>query len=152
MQEYRLFSGRCEGCGRMHRAALPPGVPSGQIGPRAQALKAPVAQAAASLSSARVIHMDETRFPREGSANWVWAVVQPTLAVFTILPSRARYVIRDLIGDNPQGVVVSDRYAAYAYVVGPAKFIRSLRVQIDGHPGQALHQAACSGCRCRLVV
>lgn len=159
VQEYRLFSGRCAQCGRIHRAALPPGVPRGQIGPRAlafigvlgthyhltqfkirdllarmmgvdfsvgaisqaqgklaQALKAPVAQAAATLSSASVIHMDETRFPREGSGNWVWAVVQPKLAVFTILPSRARYVIRDLIGDNPQAVVVSDRYAAYAYV------------------------------------
>ena len=159
VQEYRLFSGRCAQCGRIHRAALPPGVPRGQIGPRAlafigvlgthyhltqfkirdllarmmgvdfsvgaisqaqgklaQALKAPVAQAAATLSSASVIHMDETRFPREGSANWVWAVVQPKLAVFTILPSRARYVIRNLISDNPQGVVVSDRYAAYAYV------------------------------------
>ena len=132
VQEYRLFTGRCQGCGRMHRAVLPPGVPSGQIGPRAlafigvlgthyhltqfkirdllarmmgvdfsvgaisqaqgklaQALKAPVAQAAATLSSANVIHMDETRFPREGSANWVWAAVQPTLAVFTPRPSKA---------------------------------------------------------------
>ena len=159
VQEYRLYSGRCARCGRNHRAALPPGVPSGQIGPRAlaligvlgtryhltqfkirdllarmmgvdfsvgaisqahgkvaQALKAPVAQAVATLSRAPIIHMDETSYPREGSANWVWAVVQPKLAVFTILPSRARYVIRDLIGDAPQGVVISDRYAAYAYV------------------------------------
>lgn len=185
VQEYRLFSGRCAQCGRIHRAALPPGVPSGQIGPRAlafigvlgthyhltqfkirdllarmmgvdfsvgaisqaqgklaQALKAPVAQAAATLSSASVIHVDETRFPREGSANWVWAVVQPKLAVFTILPSRARYVIRNLIGDNPQGVVVSDRYAAYAYVdVGQrqvcwAHLIRDF-TRIAQRPGKA---------------
>jgi threonine synthase len=33
----RLFSGRCAQCGRIHRAALPPGVPRGQIGPRALA-------------------------------------------------------------------------------------------------------------------
>lgn len=38
-------------------------------GKLALALKAPVAQAAATLSSATVIHMDGTRFPREGSAN-----------------------------------------------------------------------------------
>lgn len=110
--EYRLYSGMCAQCGRGHRAALPPGVPSGQIGPRAlaligvvgtrfhltqgkirdplahtlgldfsvctisqahgkvaAALKAPVAEAAASLSGASVLHMDETRYPREGSAN-----------------------------------------------------------------------------------
>ena len=38
VQEYRLYSGRCAGCGKSHRAALPMGVPSGQIGPRALAL------------------------------------------------------------------------------------------------------------------
>ena len=42
--------------------------------------------------------------------------MQPKLAVFTVLPSRARYVVRNLIGEDPQGGVVSDRYAAYAYV------------------------------------
>jgi len=159
VQEYRLYSGVCTSCGREHRAVLPAGVPSGQIGPRAlalvgvlgtryhltqfkirdllaqmlgvdfsvgaisqahgkvaAALKAPVAKAAASMAQAPVLHMDETRYPREGSANWVWGVIQPTLAVFSVLPSRARYVIQDLIGQTPQGVVVSDRYAAYAYI------------------------------------
>lgn len=38
VQEYRLYSDVCSACGREHRAALPPGVPSGQIGPRALAL------------------------------------------------------------------------------------------------------------------
>ena len=159
VQEYRLYSGRCAKCGLAHRAVLPPGVPSGQIGPRAlaligvlgtryhltqckvrdllaqvvgldfsvgavsqahgkvaAALAAPVAEAVGTLAGAPVVHMDETSYPREGSANWVWAVVQPKLAVFNVLPSRARYVIHNLIGQAPQGVVVSDRYAAYAYI------------------------------------
>lgn len=160
VQEYRLYSGVCAGCGKLHRAALPAGVPSGQIGPRAlaligvlatryhltqfkirdllahmmgldfsvgavsqahgkvaQALKAPVQEAARTLAQAPLVHMDETRYPREGqSANWVWAVVAPSLVVFSVLPSRARYVIHDLIGTKPQGIVVSDRYAAYAYI------------------------------------
>jgi len=38
VHEYRRYSGRCLGCGKTHRAALPAGVPSGQIGPRALAL------------------------------------------------------------------------------------------------------------------
>ena len=159
VQEYRLYSGVCAQCGRGHRAPLPQGVPSGQIGPRAlalvgvlgtrfhltqgkirdllaqtlglnfsigaisqahgkvaAALKAPVAAAATTLVDAPVLHVDETRYPREGSANWVWGVIQPKLAVFSILPSRARYVIVDLIGQAPTGVVVSDRYAAYAHI------------------------------------
>jgi transposase len=159
VHEYRLYSGVCAQCGLGHRAALPPGVPSGQIGPRAlalvgvlgtrfhltqgkirdllaqmlgldfsvgaisqahgkvaAALAAPVAAAASSLVDAGVLYMDETRYPREGSANWVWGVIQPKLAVFCILPSRARYVITDLIGQVPLGVVVSDRYAGYAHI------------------------------------
>jgi transposase len=114
VHEYRLYSGICAQCGLGHRAALPSGVPSGQIGPRAlalvgvlgtrfhltqgkirdllaqmlgldfsvgaisqahgkvaAALAAPVAAAAASLGDAAVLYMDETRYPREGSANWV---------------------------------------------------------------------------------
>lgn len=159
VQEYRLYSGVCTGCGKPHRAVLPPGVPTGQIGPRALALvgvlgtryhltqfkirnllaemagldfsvgaishahgkvaaamKAPVAELAQTLSTAPVVHMDETSYPREGSANWVWAAVQPRLAVFSILPSRARYVIESIVGAVPHGVVVSDRYVAYAYI------------------------------------
>jgi len=38
VNEYRLFSGCCAGCGKKHRASLPAGVPTGQIGPRALAL------------------------------------------------------------------------------------------------------------------
>ncbi len=159
VQEYRLYSGVCTVCGRDHRAALPAGVPSGQIGARAlaligvlgthyhltqfkirdllaqmmglsfsvgaisqahgkvaSALQAPVAQVALSLAHAPMVHMDETRYPREGSANWVWGAIQPKLAVFSILPSRARYVAQDLLGPAPKCVVVSDRYAAYAYL------------------------------------
>ena len=99
----------CTGCGKPHRAALPEGVPTGQIGPRAlaligvlatrfhltqfkirdllahmmgldfsvgaisqahgkvaQALEAPVREASQSLAQAPLLHMDETRYPREG--------------------------------------------------------------------------------------
>ena len=84
----------------------------------AAALAAPVRQARASLRTAPVVHMDETHYPREGttSGHWVWSVVQPELAVFSIWSSRARYVAQDLIGLAPRGVVVSDRYAAYAFL------------------------------------
>ena len=159
VDEYRLYSGRCTGCGKPHAGSLPAGVPTGQLGPRAlaligvlgtryhltqrktrnlldqlmgssfsvgaisqaqgklaQALKAPVAEAAASLSKADALWMDETHYPREGVANWVWAAVQPLLAVFAIYPSRARYVILDFIGEKCTAAVTSDRYAGYAFM------------------------------------
>ena len=159
VDEYRLYSGRCKGCGKAHAAVLPLGVPQGQLGPRAlsligvlgtryhltqrkirklldqlmglsfsvgaisqahgkvgAALKAPVAEAAASLCTADALWMDETHYPREGINNWVWAAVQPLLAVFAIYPSRARYVILDFIGENCTAAVTTDRYAGYAYI------------------------------------
>ena len=155
VDEYRLYGGRCRGCGKAHAGALPAGVPNGQLGPRAlalvgvlgtryhltqrkirnlldqlmglrfsvgaisqahgkvaAALKAPVAQAVDSLCNAKALWMDETHYRREGvGSNWVWAAVQPLLAVFAVYPSRARYVILDLIGPKCSAVVTSDRYA-----------------------------------------
>jgi len=159
VDEYRIYSGRCAGCGKAHAGVLPPGVPKGQLGPRALslvgvlgtryhltqrkirnlldqlmglsfsvgaisqahgkvagALKAPVAEAAASLCQADALWMDETHYPREGVSNWVWAAVQPLLAVFAIYPSRARYVILDFIGEGCTAAVTSDRYAGYAFI------------------------------------
>ncbi|MDI9689696.1 IS66 family transposase [Burkholderia cenocepacia] len=157
VDEYRLYGGRCTGCGRAHAGVLPAGVPKGQLGVRAlslvgvlgtryhltqrkirnlldqlmglsfsvgaisqahgkvaHALKRPVAQAAASLGAAPALWMDETHYPREGIKNWVWAAVQPLLAVFAIYPSRARYVMLDFIGENCSAAITSDRYAGYA--------------------------------------
>jgi transposase len=38
VDEYRLYSGRCTGCGKAHAGELPVGVPKGQLGPRALSL------------------------------------------------------------------------------------------------------------------
>ena len=160
VDEYKLYAGVCAGCGQVHSAVLPPGVPRGQIGARAlalvgvlgtrfqmpqmkirdllaqlmgidfsvgaisaahgkvaQALAEPVGQAIASLGQAAVVHMDETHYGREGgSGHWVWAAVQQRLALYSVLPSRARYVVHNLIGERPAAIVVSDRYAAYGYI------------------------------------
>jgi len=159
VHEYRRYAGLCTGCGKAHRAALPAGVPSGQIGPRAlalvgtlgthyhltqfkirdllarllgvdfsvgaisqahgkvaQALMKPVSQLAGHMAQAPVTQMDETRYPREGAGNWAWAVVTPTVVWYSLLPSRARYVATSLVGEQFNGILVSDRYAVYDYV------------------------------------
>lgn len=187
IDEYRLYGGRCSGCGRAHAGVLPSGVPEGQLGPRAlalvgvlgtryhltqrkirnlldqlmglsfsvgaisqahgkvaQALKAPVAEAAASLCRAPALWMDETHYPREGVTNWVWTAVQPLLAVFAIYPSRARYVINDFIGVQCTAALTTDRYAAYAFVdaerrqVCWAHLLRDFQriAQRPGYPGR----------------
>lgn len=111
----------------------------------ARALQAPVAAAAQTLTQASVLHMDETSLPREGQrSSWAWAVVQPELVVYTIMPSRARYVAQALIGQEPAGWLVSDRYAVYDWVdvqrrqVCWAHLLRDLRriSERAGQPGR----------------
>ena len=159
VDEYRVYSGRCQDCGRFHGAELPAGVPRGQLGPRAlalvgmlgtryhlsqrkirqvleqvlglsfslgaisqaqgkvaAALQVPVAQARDSLATAPALWMDETHHRREGGRYWVWAAIQPLLAVFAIYPSRARYVIADIIGKDCEATITTDRYSAYAHL------------------------------------
>jgi len=157
--EYRRYSGRCLGCGKLHLGELPAGVPRGQLGARAlalvgmlgtryhltqgktrdlmaqllgldfsvgaisqaqgkvaQALKDTVEEACAAIALAPAKHIDETRFPREGSNNWVWTISTPKLVTYSLFSSRARYVAQALLGEQPCGVVVSDRYGVYSYV------------------------------------
>ena len=55
VDEYRLYSGRCAGCGKAHAGVLPPGVPRGQLGPRALSLVAVSPDAAQDPQPARSI-------------------------------------------------------------------------------------------------
>jgi transposase len=143
INEYRLYNGRCAGCGKAYAGTVSVSVPKGQLGPRALALvgllgtcyhltqrkicnllvqlmglgfsvgassqahgkvagvlKATVAEAVASLGQSPALWIDETHFSREGVNNWVWAAVQPLLAMFAIYPSRARYVILGFTGEE----------------------------------------------------
>jgi transposase len=82
----------------------------------ALALKEPLREVAAQVRQAPVKQIDETGYPREGAGNWAWAVVTPKLVYYSLLPTRARYAATSLIGEQPTGNVVSDRYAVYDYV------------------------------------
>jgi transposase len=82
----------------------------------ALALQAPLSELSDYVMQAPVKQMDETRYPREGAGNWVWTVVTPQVVWYSLLPSRARYVATSLVGEQFNGILVSDRYAVYDYV------------------------------------
>lgn len=182
--EYRCYSGRCQRCGQVRAGELPPGVPTGQLGPRAlglvgilagryhltqdkirsllgelmgirfslgaisqahgkvaQALAAPVDKLKAALDRAPVRHADETSHQNHAESLWLWAVVTEWGAHFRIRASRAAWIAKELLGENPGGTVVSDRYAAYGFVdVGHrqvcwAHLLRDFE-RIAGRPGR----------------
>jgi transposase len=108
-----------------------------------------VAQIAEYVVQAPVKQMDETRYPREGAGNWVWAVGTPRVVRYSLLPLRARYVVTSLVGEQFTGILVSDRYAVYHHVDAQkrqacwAHLIRDLiriapRVGLAGKVGRGL--------------
>jgi len=82
----------------------------------ALALQEPMREVAAQVKQAPVKHADETRYPREGAGNWAWTVVTPKLVSYQLLPSRARHAALSVLGEQPAGTTVVDRYAVYDYV------------------------------------
>ena len=159
VSEYVRLRGICSGCGRKHHAALPAGVPSGQLGPRAlalvgtlagqfhltqrkvqavlshimgiqfslgavsqahglvsQALEQPVAQLHAELQHAPVGHVDETKHHSFNQTMWTWVLASDWGVKFRIDPSRGQGAAKKILGEQPEFITVSDRYAGYNHL------------------------------------
>lgn len=80
--------------------------------PRLDALRAAV-------RASPVVHADETGWREGGRAGYVWTFSTPTLRYFHYDHSRAGAVVREVLGDVYEGVLVSDFYAGYNAHDGP---------------------------------
>lgn len=78
-----------------------------------QALETPCARLAEEVRDAPVKHVDETGWKLGKARRWLWAAVTATAAYFLIHPRRGKEALHALLGGEPQGVVVSDRWSAY---------------------------------------
>lgn len=70
-------------------------------------------------------HMDETRWMmfvtvdgKKGYRWWLWVVVTKDTCVYILDHSRSAQVPRDHLGENPKGIISSDRYSAYKTLLG----------------------------------
>jgi len=65
-----------------------------------------------------VRNIDETGWPQVegGKRGWLWVVVTPLVTVFRVALSRAGQVAKELLGEDSQGIVGSDRYSAYNWI------------------------------------
>jgi transposase len=63
-------------------------------------------------------NIDETGWPQieEGQRGWLWVVVTPLVTVFRVALSRAGQVAKELLGEDRNGIVGSDRYSAYNWI------------------------------------
>jgi len=80
------------------------------------ALAGIVAEAHAHVQAAPVVHADETGHKQCGARHWLWLVATQCVAVFLADATRSTQAARSALGDGFAGILVSDRYGAYAWV------------------------------------
>ena len=81
-----------------------------------EALGGIVAHAHAHVQTAPVVHADETGHKERGARHWLWLVATQYVAVFLAAATRSAQAARAALGEGFAGILVSDRYAAYAWV------------------------------------
>jgi transposase len=82
----------------------------------ADVLERPVAELAEAVKTAGAANIDETGWREAHLKAWLWVVVTSAGIVFRIVRSRAGVVAKDLLGDEPKPVVISDRFPGYEWI------------------------------------
>ena len=80
----------------------------------ADALAAPCEALAQEVADAPVKHVDETGWKEGGQRQWLWVAVSVHAAIFMPCPGRGKASLHALLGGEPRGIVVSDRWSAYS--------------------------------------
>lgn len=88
------------------------------------AVATPVAEARAYVQSQPVVGADETGFPQgnadggnfKGSRAWLWVAVTPLVTCFCVFLSRASTAAQSLLGENFDGILISDRWGGYNWL------------------------------------
>jgi transposase len=82
----------------------------------AEVLEQPVAELAEQVKTAPAANIDETGWREGGCKAWLWVVVTSAGIVFRIVRSRAGAVAKDLLGEEPKPIVISDRFPGYEWI------------------------------------
>ena len=80
------------------------------------ALEDPYVRILEHLDEAAVRCADETSWRQAGDSRWLSVAAAVDAALFQIATRRDRDATRALLGDDPGGVIVSDRYSVYLYI------------------------------------
>ena len=81
-----------------------------------EAIAIPVEEVAQAIRKEPVVHADETGWYERGKRAWLWAAVTASLALFLVRKRRNTTVAKELLGAAFAGILVSDRWSAYAWV------------------------------------
>lgn len=92
---------------------------------------------AADVRSSAAVNIDETGWREDGRRAWLWTVVGRRGTLFAIRTTRSRASATELLGDQFDGIVGSDRYSAYSHLEDErhqfcwAHLLRDFQAMID---------------------
>jgi len=82
-----------------------------------QAISAAVDEAREYVQAQPVVNMDETGWREANRRAWLWVAATPLVTVFLIRCSRGGKVAREMLNETFQGIVGSDRWSAYNWLL-----------------------------------
>ena len=65
------------------------------------------------LTKESVVNIDETGYSHNNTLAWLWAFVTSTFVFFTLQASRGSNVIKKVLGETFDGIIICDRFSAY---------------------------------------
>ena len=71
------------------------------------------------IRASPVVYADETGWRQDGRNGYLWSFSTPKVRYFVHRLSRANTVVKEVLGDEFEGVLVSDFYGAYNVYQGP---------------------------------
>ena len=71
------------------------------------------AQVLEAIRGSPQVHVDETGWRLDGQRSWVWAFVNEKLAYYQVERSRGKKVIKEILGEEFDGTLISDFYSVY---------------------------------------
>lgn len=91
------------------------------------------------LKNTSHLHADETGWRNGGISEWLWSFSNERISVYTIVPSRAQKVVKDILGEVYGGILISDFYGAYNKISCKKQkcwthLLRELHVLKEKHP------------------
>ena len=82
-----------------------------------EVIRVPVDEAREYVKTQPVVHMDETGWREANQKAWMWVAATTLVTVFLIRQSRGGKVAREMLDEAFKGIVVSDRWSAYNWLL-----------------------------------
>lgn len=79
-------------------------------------LEAPYRRSCGWIREAECVHLDETSWWQRHAPYWLWTATDGEVVTYTVSDSRSGEVARALLGGQPSGRVVTDRFGGYNWI------------------------------------